>query len=414
MEIPLTQKDQPSQQKTWRDQVMHWVRFFTLGKYDTGLSFRSRQQHVSILGSLVTIVAFLIISYLSFLVIDEIIHRRSRKFHITQVSDIIKYDQDEFYRKLDIFIQMIIGFTDEATRPDLNRSDCFNEVFRCHMIIFPSIVNLTCIYNKYSNDQVNQQYFISEEGYHEIQQKAKRTSNYFTIVCGCVDDSSSCPFGETSVNYDYYFQSFYFDQSQSIRETLRGNSETAKLGEFHTYKYTALILNSTDDYLQIFGSKYNIEKYFQVNSPPTIDKSGKGNSFGIYFQMDTAFMHAEVITSEPRSLASGLAQIGGYLSFFGLSLVILRIYHKRLMHNELQKYSLQTVNKHRIEHFSHERYTEMSMELAELKKFRRDIERRFNNPSFISGEGGFMNRGIQDETRSQIIIDENSISKYIA
>lgn len=84
-----------------------------------------------------TLCAFLVITYLSIHVLDEVIHKKSRKFHVTQIVDIEKFEYEEFYRKLDIFIQMRIDFNNPLTRPDLNRSECFNDAFHCRLILFP-------------------------------------------------------------------------------------------------------------------------------------------------------------------------------------------------------------------------------------------------------------------------------------
>lgn len=83
--------------------------------------------------------------------------------------------------------------------------------------------------------------------------------------------------------------------------------DVAVHGELYTYKYNALLLNITDDYIQMFNSNYRIERYYSCNQAAIIDKEASSNTFSIFFQTDRSFTHADVITSVPRSLASGLA-----------------------------------------------------------------------------------------------------------
>lgn len=67
-------------------------------------------------------------------------------------------------------------------------------------------------------------------------------------MCGCVDDQNNCTIGETRVVYEYSFSTFYYDQSQSIKESIRNNIDRVYPGDFYTYYYTPLLYNYTNDY----------------------------------------------------------------------------------------------------------------------------------------------------------------------
>eukprot|EP00347_Sterkiella_histriomuscorum_P017328 403349807 len=151
-------------------------------------------------------------------------------------------------------------------------------------------------------------------------------ANYTKYKCISVEDK-----------VEFTYNNFYYDNhggNSAIPLTKRLNTEfqqQVKLVQSPFY------LNKTDSIFQISETYYQ-ENFFTITKDQQYTSQNPQQNvslqLAIYiYPSQDAF---EVITIVPKSLAEGLAQIGGYLSLFSIVLFIMRLVHINCLKRDLK------------------------------------------------------------------------------
>ncbi|CDW80718.1 UNKNOWN [Stylonychia lemnae] len=182
------------------------------------------------------------------------------------------------------------------------------------------------------------------------------------------------------------YNEYYFDNQHFLTLPYAKKTKISQGGEQITYVIDHLVVKRTDDIIQIKPD------YYQENFPQKISKSyliqDKSNT-GFRATFTGSQNKIELITLTPKSLGSGISQIGGYLSLLMLLVVILRILHKICFNYKLQKeLHIELVNSQAFiknnedndvrNFYSYESFLKMKLELEDCKdKLQRvDYEKR--------------------------------------
>ena len=78
--------------------------FLTLGKYESDLHFKRKQFHYTIVGTIVSFLSLVIISFLSIKELRSVYKRDVKDVKLTKKSEIFDYNRAEFMERLDLNI----------------------------------------------------------------------------------------------------------------------------------------------------------------------------------------------------------------------------------------------------------------------------------------------------------------------
>ena len=129
--------------------------YLTLGKYETDFSFRRRQIHTTVFGSIVTLLTVVVIGYFFGSTIVDIFLRKEKYLKLTKAcDDIIELETERFIHVLDLEIIAEVKFNGPLPTIPADGS-CFNDTFyECKLESFPLLHKFKCNVYSYQDDRL--------------------------------------------------------------------------------------------------------------------------------------------------------------------------------------------------------------------------------------------------------------------
>ncbi|TNV78166.1 hypothetical protein FGO68_gene14173 [Halteria grandinella] len=344
---------------------------FSVGRYQTTLSYQKRQVHASILGSFSTLILAVIILMQSVFILRSIYNREQYSVKSQYQTDLLQYRAREFTEMLNLKITIFqskeypLGQRNES----LNicggyicwiEDDIYTEGAPCVKQILANNGTVSYayyIYPKISNTTVN-----------------LGSLSKFLVTCECVDtevcfSNNTPPGGNEPIKqpdiFDLKYNSYFFD---NIKDALSKRVQVGPLilNSSVTSLFKPFSILKTDSIVQIdpLYKQYDYAHFDQADSSIIISENLTQeeylNKLSIEFLVQNIYEEWIQYQLTPQSLAHGLAQIGGLLSLMGFVMVGLRYYHRKGINKGLQKYldSQNCPNQQAIDFYSFENFTQ--------------------------------------------------------
>ncbi|TNV78012.1 hypothetical protein FGO68_gene14899 [Halteria grandinella] len=227
-------------------------------------------------------------------------------------------------------------------------------------------------------------------------------NNEFGINCTC-NDQTRCFSNHTLKNNGTFlnstdiimvnYNSYFFDNIKEAK--VIQNVQYIENNTAGYFTYELFQLSKTDALLPLFSPLYEATDYPKFHLQPLIeplypDYEQPSPDYFMIFSANNDQLYLDQYRLTPRSLFSGLSEIGGLMSFFGLALILLRQYHKRELNREIAGLIRNGQGggdgRQASQVFSYERYAEMEgmvrqmqVEMVEIKGRRGAMVDSFNS-----------------------------------